>query len=465
MAKERILLVEDSQSLAAIYRAQLETRGFEVDHADTGRAGLGLADRSDYPLILLDLGLPDLDGLELLRAWRAAAKPAEIIVITANASIAKAVQAVREGAYDYLVKPITRDRLLTTIDNALDRNRLRQSVAISKERPQAGSFCGFIGDSEAMQAVYRKIRSVAQSRASIFITGDSGTGKELCAEAIHRSSPRAAGPFVAINCGAIPKDLMESEIFGHLKGSFTGAISDREGAARLAHGGTLFLDEICELDLGLQTKLLRFLQTGLIQRVGSTATEKVDIRVLCATNRSPVEEVRQGRFREDLFYRLHVVPIHLPTLSERGDDVLRLSRHFLTQFAREEAKSFRRYSPVAERTLLAHDWPGNVRELQNAIREAVVLNEGEVIEAHMLRIAGTLAPVLASGDAGEPALDVADLRTRAASAGTSLIGRELRDIERQAIETTIAACDGSVPRAAKLLGVSPSTIYRKRESW
>jgi len=465
VVKVRVLLVEDSQSLAAIYRAQLETRGFEVDHADTGRAARTRADRTDYDVILLDLGLPDLDGLDLLRAWRGDAKPAGIIVITANASIAKAVQAVREGAYDYLVKPITRDRLLTTIDNVLDRNRLRQSVATSKERPQAGTFCGFIGDSEAMQQVYRKIRSVAQSRASIFITGDSGTGKELCAEAIHRSSPRAAGPFVAINCGAIPKDLMESEIFGHLKGSFTGAISDREGAARLAHGGTLFLDEICELDLGLQTKLLRFLQTGHIQRVGSTATEKVDIRVLCATNRSPVEEVRQGRFREDLFYRLHVVPIHLPALSERGDDILRLSRHFLTQFSREEAKSFRRFSGEAERALMAHDWPGNVRELQNTVREAVVLNDGEVVEASMLRLPGVAPECPADAEAGGPMLDVADLRTRAARGGPDLVGRELRDIERQAIEGTIAACGGSIPRAAKLLGVSPSTIYRKRESW
>lgn len=465
MDKVRVLLVEDSRSLAATYRAQLETRGFEVDHADTGRAALAIADRIDFHLILLDLGLPDLDGLELLRAWCSAEKPAEIIVITANASIAKAVQAVREGAYDYLVKPITRDRLHTTIDNALDRNRLRSTVAASKERPLSGSFCGFIGDSKVMQEVYRKIRSVAQSKASIFITGDSGTGKELCAEAIHRSSPRAAGPFVAINCGAIPKDLMESEIFGHLKGSFTGAISDRQGAARLAHGGSLFLDEICELDLGLQTKLLRFLQTGLIQRVGSTATEKVDIRVLCATNKSPAEEVRHGRFREDLFYRLHVVPIHLPALKERGDDILRLSRHFLAQFAREEAKSFRRFAPAAEHALLVHDWPGNVRELQNAVREAVVLHDGEVIEATMLSIPDSAPACQANGHDGELALDVAGLRDLAARGGAGLIGRELRDIERQAIESTIAACGGSIPRAARVLGVSPSTIYRKREIW
>ena len=459
------MLVEDSPSLAAIYCAQLKTRGFSVDHAETGRAARAMADRTDYSLILLDLGLPDIDGQELLRAWNADAKPSAIIVITANASIAKAVQAVREGACDYLVKPVTRDRLLTTIDNALDRNRLRRSVATSKERPQAGSFCGFIGDSEAMQEVYRKIRSVAQSRASVFITGESGTGKELCAEAIHRSSPRAAGPFVAINCGAIPKDLMESEIFGHLKGSFTGAISDREGAARLAHGGSLFLDEICELDFGLQTKLLRFLQSGLIQRVGSTATEKVDIRVLCATNRSPVEEVRHGRFREDLFYRLHVVPIHLPALKERGDDIVRLARHFLTQFSREEMKSFRRFSPAAEHALVAHDWPGNVRELQNALREAVVLNDGEVIEASMLRVAGIAQSLRMNGEAHGPRLDVAHLRTQAARSEAAIVGRELRDIERQAIEGTIAACGGSIPRAAKLLGVSPSTIYRKRESW
>jgi DNA-binding NtrC family response regulator len=297
----------------------------------------------------------------------------------------------------------------------------------------------------------------------VFITGESGTGKELCAVAIHSLSPRAGGPFIAINCGAIPRDLMESEIFGHLKGSFTGAISDREGAAKQAHGGTLFLDEICELDFALQTKLLRFLQSGLIQRVGSTATEKVDIRVICATNRSPLDEVREGRFREDLYYRLHVLPIHLPPLRERGHDIVMIARQFLTQYSREEAKAFQSIAPAAEAALLAHRWPGNVRELQNAIRQAVVLNDAEVLELSML-------PPLAEG--GGPALPEAvqpvDLDLAGLGRGdapSAFVGKELRQIEKDAIESTIQACGGSIPRAAKMLGVSPSTIYRKRDTW
>jgi DNA-binding NtrC family response regulator len=255
---------------------------------------------------------------------------------------------------------------------------------------------------------------------------------------------------------------MESEIFGHLKGSFTGAVSDRDGAARLADGGTLFLDEVCELDLPLQTKLLRFLQTGDIQRVGSAASEKVDVRIVCATNRSPLEAVRQGRFRDDLYYRLHVVPIHLPPLRERGNDVLAIARHLLLRAAREEAKPFRRFAPAAEPALLAYPWPGNVRELENVIREAVVLHDGEEIALHMLRIAAGPAPCFTTF--ATPVLEVGELRDAVAPA-SGLVGRHLRDIERQAIEGTIAACDGSIPRAARLLGVSPSTLYRKRETW
>jgi DNA-binding NtrC family response regulator len=412
---------------------------------------------------LIDLVLPDGDGFELLHEWHPQKGGMSIVIITANASITKAVQAVREGAYDYLIKPITRDRLLTTVHNAIERARLKQAVKSMPQRPAAGSFFGFIGNSEPMQQAYRKIRSLAQSKASVFVTGESGTGKELCAVAIHSLSPRAGGPFIAINCGAIPKDLMESEIFGHLKGSFTGAISDREGAAKQAHGGTLFLDEICELDFALQTKLLRFLQSGMIQRVGSTATEKVDIRVICATNRSPLDEVKEGRFREDLYYRLHVLPIHLPPLRERGHDILMIARHFLTLYAREEAKGFERIAPAAEATLLGHRWPGNVRELQNAIRQAVVLNDAEVLDAEMLPVLSSAGGAPAGEVVTPVGLDLAGLGH--VEPARSFVGKELWQIEKDAIESTIAACGGSVPRAAKVLGVSPSTIYRKRENW
>ena len=315
-------MVEDTISLATLYHSHLEAEGFQVDAAETGAQARRFFADNDYDAVLLDLGLPDVSGIDLLAELREGQSRASVVIITANASISMAVQAVRQGAYDYLIKPVARDRLVTTIKNALERTTLKQALKTSPSRETDGTFHGFIGASDAMLNVYQKIKSVAQSKASVFITGESGTGKELCAEAIHALSPRAAGPFVAINCGAIPKDLMESEIFGHLKGSFTGAIADREGAASMADGGTLFLDEICEMDLALQTKLLRFLQTGLIQRVGSASTEKVDIRVICATNRAPLQEVQAGRFREDLYFRLHVLPVHLPPLRQRGNDTL-----------------------------------------------------------------------------------------------------------------------------------------------
>lgn len=322
--------------------------------------------------------------------------------------------------------------------------------------PAGDSFFGLVGSSEPMQEVYARIRSVAPSRATVFITGESGTGKELAAEAVHGLSPRAKGPFIAINCGAIPRDLMDSEIFGHLKGSFTGAIASRDGAAKLAHRGTLFLDEVCEMDFALQTKLLRFLQTGVIRRIGATTTEKVDARVVCATNKSPVEEVRGGRFREDLYYRLHVLPVDLPPLRQRGADILLIARHFLALYAREEGKAFRRLSREAEDALVRHDWPGNVRELQNAVRQAVVLDDGEMLDAHML-------PPLGAGSTAVAPTRSSSLLDERFSAGP--FGGELWRIEKHAIESAIAACGGSIPQAARLLGVSPSTIYRKREAW
>ncbi|MGI9463845.1 MAG: sigma-54-dependent transcriptional regulator, partial [Aestuariivirgaceae bacterium] len=431
---KRVLMVEDTISLAALYRGHLEAEGFKVDAAETGSQARRFCAANDYDAILLDLGLPDIPGIELLSEFRENQSGASIVIITANASISMAVQAVREGAYDYLIKPVTRDRLITTIKNALERTTLRQALKTSPARDTEGSFHGFIGASPVMCTIYQKIKSVAQSKASVFITGESGTGKELCAEAVHALSPRAAGPFVAINCGAIPKDLMESEIFGHLKGSFTGAISDREGAARLADGGTLFLDEICELDLALQTKLLRFLQTGLIQRVGSAATEEVDIRVICATNRLPLDEVRAGRFREDLYFRLHVLPVHLPPLRERGQDTLDIANHFLNQFAVEEGKRFKTFSNDAQSALIAHNWPGNIRELQNAVRQAIVLHDADIVERHMLD------PLISAiqADNSALALEVDGLRQAAETpVARSLAGLELWQIEKQAIESTI----------------------------
>ena len=319
---------------------------------------------------------------------------------------------------------------------------------------------GFVGTSATMQILYDKIGRVAKSDAPVFVEGETGTGKELCALAVHQQSARADGSFIAVNCGAIPHELMESEMFGHLKGAFTGAISDHDGAAKQADGGTLFLDEICELPLALQTKLLRFLQTGVIQRVGAKTSEKVDVRIVCATNKDPRAEMAEGRLREDLFFRLFVLPVKIPPLRLRGCDISLVANYFLKEFSAEEKKSFAGFNEEALQMMEDYDWPGNVRELQNVVRQAVVMNDGREVTAAML--ADFIHVTTSRFD-----LDFSGLveeQTVTARLG-HFKSRQLWQIERDAIEAAIVASNGSIPLAAKELGVSPSTIYRKRESW
>jgi len=447
-----ILLVEDTPSLARVYAEYLKKEAYTVVPVETGAAALDAVADGSPRIVLLDLQLPDMHGMEVLRRIEAQGLPCAVVVITAHGSVNVAVEAMRHGAYDFLVKPFSAERLIITVRNAVERLRLAQLVDTYQKDLGRTRYHGFIGSSLTMQAVYRIIDSAAASRATVFITGESGTGKEVCAEAIHRQSPRGDKPFVAINCGAIPKDLMESEIFGHVKGAFTGAVADREGAAARANGGTLFLDEICELEQNLQTKLLRFIQTGTYMPVGGARLEKVDLRIVCATNRDPLREVEEGRFREDLYYRLHVIPVHLPALREREDDVIEVARHYLAEFAGEEGKGFQCFSPEAEQVLRLYHWPGNVRQLQNVVRNIVVLHDGEVVLPAMLP--PPLSPQTAAGPS--PVL--------AAPTGPKAI-RPLWQVEKDAIEDAIAACDGNIPRAAALLDISASTIYRKRLTW
>jgi DNA-binding NtrC family response regulator len=458
-----ILLVEDTMSLARLYTEFLRQEPYALTHVETGTAALQQLRREPPDLVLLDLKLPDMNGLEILRQIATANLPCSVVVITADASIATAVDAMREGAADFIVKPFAADRLRVTLRNVLERQRLSRMVQTFKREVGRERYCGFIGSSLAMQVVYRMIDAAAASKATVFITGESGTGKEVCAEAIHMVSPRSERPLVALNCAAIPKDLIESEIFGHTRGAFTGAVADREGAATRANGGTLFLDEICEMPLDLQAKLLRFVQTGSFTRVGSSRPEHVDLRFICATNRDPRAEVDAGRFREDLFYRLHVIPLALPALRERERDALEVAQHFLEQYAREENRRFVRMTPDVEAALLSHTWPGNVRELQNAMRNIVVLHDGEVVTMEMLpplikRSVGPAAVVPLSSPAAARPVDGGEAPTSAAL-------RPLWLVEKEAIEAAIAACDGNVPRAAALLEISPSTIYRKRLAW
>lgn len=459
---QHILIIEDSPTVAEACRAHLRDLEAEIRVVETLAAALAALRERPPDLVLLDVKLPDGDGLSLLAAIGELKSSPPVVVMTAHGSVATAVEAMRAGASDFLVKPFDGPRLLTTVHNALEQGRLKKLVRSYEEGFREEGFHGMVGRSLAMQAVYRMIESAAPSQASVFITGESGTGKELAAEAIHELSPRAGKPFVALNCAAIPKDLMESEIFGHRRGAFTGATSERAGAALSAHGGTLFLDEVGELDPALQGKLLRFLQTGTIQPVGADETVKVDVRIVAATNRDPLREVEEGRFREDLYYRLHVIPIHLPPLRERGEDILLLARHFLQQYASREHKPFRDLADDAGARLMSHSWPGNVRELQNVIQQAVVLHEGERLGADMLPARFAAAAAMTESSSSSRS---ASLPQGAASSSDADDIRPLWQVEREAIQRALAACDGSVPKAAAMLEVSPSTLYRKLQSW
>ncbi|MDF2153873.1 quorum-sensing sigma-54 dependent transcriptional regulator LuxO [Vibrio sp. CAU 1672] len=446
-----LLMVEDTASVAALYRSYLTPLGIDINIVGTGRDAIDSLKHRIPDLILLDLRLPDMTGMDVLHAVKNSHPDVPIIFMTAHGSIDTAVEAMRHGSQDFLIKPCEADRLRVTVNNAI-----RKATKLKNEADNPGnqSYQGFIGSSQTMQQVYRTIDSAAGSKASIFITGESGTGKEVCAEAIHAASKRGDKPFIAINCAAIPKDLIESELFGHVKGAFTGAANDRQGAAELADGGTLFLDELCEMDLDLQTKLLRFIQTGTFQKVGSSKMKSVDVRFVCATNRDPWKEVQEGRFREDLYYRLYVIPLHLPPLRERGEDVIEIAYSLLGYMSHEEGKSFVRFSPEVIECFNRYAWPGNVRQLQNVLRNIVVLNTGKEITLEML-------PPPLNQPAKHPA-EVPALVNETLSVSDII---PLWLTEKRAIEQAIKACDGNVPRAAGYLDVSPSTIYRKLQTW
>ena len=421
-----------------------------VQVAATAAEGLAAFRASGTEVVLLDLMLPDRDGLDLMAEMLRERPATRVVVITANGSIGKAVEAMRAGAHDFLVKPFDEQRFLAAVENAAPP----RAVPAAPAAQPAPAPAGFIGSSPPMHRVMDKIRSVAPSMATVFITGESGTGKELCALAVHQFSARAEGPFIALNCGAIPQDLLESEVFGHMKGSFTGAISDKPGAAAAADGGTLFLDEVCEMLPALQTKLLRFLQTSTVQPVGATRPRKVNVRIVCATNRDPLDAVRRGQFREDLYYRLFVVPIHMPPLRDRDGDVVEIAEAALAHFAAEEGRHFDGLAPEVRDLFRRLPWPGNVRQVLNVIRNVVVLNRGGLVTLDMLPDGLAMDEPRSADDAG------------AVGVGPDpFAGLTLAQLERQAIEAALARHGGSVPRAARDLDVSPSTLYRKLDGW
>ncbi|MCP4011134.1 MAG: sigma-54-dependent Fis family transcriptional regulator [Proteobacteria bacterium] len=456
-----VLLLEDSLPQATIFKQYLKDEAINLSHAETGEAAKQFIAATPPQLILLDLVLPDMDGREVLEWMQQENISTTVVVLTAHSSVDTAVDVMRIGAEDFLEKPVSASRLKTTVRNLLEKNRLQNLVENLQDTFDRRHYHGFIGSSLPMQAVYRIIDAAAPSKASIFITGESGTGKEVCAEAIHKQGSRAEQPFVAINCAAIPRELMESEIFGHVKGAFTGAVTQREGAASRAHGGTLFLDEIGEMDIELQTKLLRFVQTGSFQKVGGTRLEEVDVRFISATNRDPLEAVKSGDLREDLYYRLHVVPIHLPPLRERRDDIMAIARNFLVSYTKEEDKHFKAFSAEVEGIFCDYNWPGNVRQLINVVRNIVVLHDHKtVLPMHLP------APLNLDMRAPESVNSIPSTPVESVDKAPDISSiRPLAIVERELIENAIKSCHGNVPRAAALLEVSPSTIYRKKQAW
>ncbi|WP_394831986.1 sigma-54 dependent transcriptional regulator [Pendulispora rubella] len=441
-ARGRILIVDDEANARAALSEILHEEGYATETAADGFKALGKLEEFSPDVILTDLKMPGLDGITFMDKARAAAPGAVFVVMTAFGTISSAVAAVKKGADNYLTKPLEFESLSAIVERAMEKARLLQEARQLRDRLRERNAFGLIvSDDPKMHEILELVAQVGPSRASVLIMGESGTGKELIAESIHAASPRVQKPFVRLNCAALAESLLESELFGHERGAFTGAVGRRDGRFKQADGGTLFLDEIGEIPLGTQVKLLRFLQERTFERVGGNETLKVDVRVICATNRDLQEEIKKGRFREDLFYRLNVVTINLPPLRDRRSDIPALASFFLRRYAAENGRNIEGISDEALERLASYAWPGNVRELENAVERAVVLCEGTQIEARHLP--PTLVPQ--TQREGAPPIP----------------GSTIADLERYAILKTLEACGGSTSKAAMLLGVSTRKIQYK----
>ncbi|MBX3220600.1 MAG: sigma-54-dependent Fis family transcriptional regulator [Labilithrix sp.] len=445
MSKARILVVDDEASARSGLERLLKQSGYDVSLAADGVAALEVASSTAPDVVVTDLKMPNMDGMTLLAKLREQDSELPVIVTTAFGDVSNAVDAMRKGAADFITKPIDFDVLLLAIERAFEQRIIRVEAENLKRqlRDRDGEgLQGLLGTSPVMQKVYRVARQVAGSKATVLITGESGTGKGELAKAIHALSPRAKAPFVSLHCAAIPETLLEAELFGHEKGAFTGADKRRVGRFEQADGGTLFLDEVGDIPPLMQVKLLRVLQERTIERIGSGQSVAVDVRVLAATNKDLAAEVREGRFREDLYYRLNVVAVEMPSLRLRGGDVVVLAEHFLQRFARENHKNIEGLTDAARTKVLGHRWPGNVRELENAIERAVVMSDGPRLDAEDLPF-----------DAAQPV-----------QGPVRIPGATMAEIERYAILATLEATQGSTARAADLLDISVRTIqYRLAE--
>ena len=447
--KRSILIVDDEKNIRSGLAMAMELEGYESLTAEDGAAAWALMGKKDVDLVITDLRMPNLSGEELLQKITAAYPRLPVIILTGHGTIETAVEAMRRGAIDFFTKPVELDRLslvvkkaLSTTDLYAEHERLKAEVATLKARNR---YDRIVGKSQKMVALMETVAQVAPTRASVLITGESGVGKELVADAIHELGNRSKGPFVKVHCAALSESLLESELFGHEKGSFTGAIAQKKGRFELADGGTIFLDEIGEINIATQVKLLRVLQEKEFERVGGEKPLSVDVRIVCATNRDLLKEIEKGNFREDLYYRLNVVHLDVPPLRERKDDIPLLMTTFLSQFNKENDKSLEGFSNGAKKALLSYEWPGNIRELRNCIESAVVLSRSSVIEVEDLP-----PSVRLSDRSSQLSLDV---------------GITLAEAEKLLIISTLVMCGGNKTRAAEVLGIGRKTLHRKLQEY
>ena len=439
----KILIIDDEASIRSTLSNILSDEGHRTTLCESGEEGIAQFAREEFDLIILDLWLPGIDGLAVLERLRTAGAP-PIIVISGHGNVDAAVRATRLGAYDFLEKPLSLERILLTVNHALADRKLRDQVRDLKRHLTIEEL--LIGESEPMKKLDQQIRGAAPSNSRVLITGENGSGKEIVARTLHRLSHRAEQPFIDVNCAAIPEELIESELFGHRKGAFTGAIDERKGKFELADGGTLFLDEIGDMSFKTQAKVLRVLQEQTFQKIGGQQTIKVDVRVLAATNKDLEAEIANGSFRSDLYYRLNVIPIEVPPLRSRGQDIVLLAEHFLRRFAAEAGTPKKKLSAAAATKLKGYSWPGNVRELRNVIERLAILAPGETIDAEDIQLGtrGEVAPEIAAN------LTLKDAR---------------EEFERQYILARLRELGGNVSRTADALGVERSNLYRKLHAY
>ena len=471
---KRVLIADDELNMRRVLEAILRREGYDVVTAANGVDALAAMNR-DVHTVITDLKMPGLDGMGLLKKLSADYADVPVVMITAHGSVESAVEAVKLGAFDYLEKPFEQEQIRQVVAKALSTFALSRRDARPEEVTGRGRF-RLIGESPAIKQIYAVVEKVANTPSTVLITGESGTGKELIARALHENSSRHGGPFIKINCAAIPKTLMESELFGYEKGAFTGAVGAKPGRFELAHGGTLFLDEIGEIPIEMQVKLLRVLQESEFERVGGIKTIKVDVRLVTATNRDLLQEIGAGNFREDLFYRINVVPIHIPPLRERREDIPLLAEHFIAKFNERLRKQIEGITPEAVERLIAHPWPGNIRELENLMERTVLFCEGPEIRAsdlppeisHLPLVALPVAPVAAAPASTQAQADVGSSGVGPAPAGGSLkeaVRAQTERVERELIQRALDETGGNVTQAARKLKISRKSLQTKMKEF